>query len=364
MGPARHLSLIPGHGAERIEWPVPFAEGVERIMGLRGRHVVALASGDPFWFGAGAVLARRLARNEWQAFPGRSTFSLAAARMGWPLEKTDCLGLHAAPLSRLRPRLAPGRRLIVLLRDGGAVTELCDYLCAEGFGASDLSIMECLGGPRERITDARADGLRNGHIAAPVCVALAVAGEGAVLPLASGRADAWFENDGQITKRPVRALTLAALAPRPFEHLWDIGGGSGSIGIEWLLSDPTLTATTIEPRADRAERIARNAARLGVDRLRVVTGSAPQALAGLDAPDAVFVGGGLGPELLDNLTTLPSVPRIVANAVTFETEALLFDAQARHGGELLRVELSSVAPIGPKRGWKAAFPIVQWRRDG
>ena len=364
MGPARHLSLIPGHGAERIEWPVPFAEGVERIMGLRGRHVVALASGDPFWFGAGAVLARRLARNEWQAFPGRSTFSLAAARMGWPLEKTDCLGLHAAPLSRLRPHLAPGRRLIVLLRDGDAVTELCDYLCAEGFGASDLSVMECLGGPRERITDARADGLRNGHIAAPVCVAVAVAGEGAVLPLASGRGDAWFENDGQITKRPVRALTLSALAPRPFEHLWDIGGGSGSIGIEWLLSDPTLTATTIEPRADRAERIARNAARLGVDQLRVVTGSAPQALAGLDAPDAVFVGGGLGPEMLDHLTTLPSVPRIVANAVTFETEALLFAAHARHGGELLRVELSSVAPIGPKRGWKAAFPIVQWRREG
>lgn len=363
MGPARHLSLLPDVTGERIVWPVPFAEGVDQLLQLRGRRVAVLASGDPFWFGAGAVLARRLARGEWRAFPGRATFSLAAARMGWPLERTTCLGLHAAPLARLRPHLAPGVKLIVLLRDGAAVAEFCSYLAAEGFGASALTVMECLGGPRERLTETRADALPEGDFAAPVCVALSVAGAGAVVPLASGRPDDWFDNDGQITKRPVRALTLSALAPRPGEHLWDIGGGSGSIGIEWLLSDPSLSATTIEPRADRAARIAANAARLGVERLQVVTGRAPEALSGLAPPDAVFVGGGLGPELLEYLTGLPGTPRLVANAVTLESEALLIAAQARHGGELLRIALSSVTPLGPKRGWKSAFPVVQWRRD-
>ena len=340
---------------------MPFADGVARLMGLRGRQVVVLASGDPFWFGAGAVLARRLSRGEWRAFPGRATFSLAAARLGWPLERTACLGLHAAPLARLRPQMAQGQRLIVLLRDGAAVAELCDYLVAQGFGATGLTVMECLGGPRERLTESCAEALADKSFAAPVCVALEVAGQGAVLPLASGRPDSWFDNDGQITKRPIRALTLSALAPRPGEHLWDIGGGSGSIGIEWLLADPSLTATTIEPRADRAARIAGNAARLGVERLQVVTGAAPAALDRLPPPDAVFVGGGLGPELLAHLVRHPGGPRLVANAVTLETEALLVAAQAEHGGDLLRVALSSVAPIGPKRGWKSAYPVVQWR---
>ena len=365
FGPPRHLSLLPARetapGAERLDWPVPFADGVTRLMGLRGRQVVVLASGDPFWFGAGAVLARRLSRGEWRAFPGRATFSLAAARLGWPLERTACLGLHAAPLARLRPQMAPGQRLIVLLRDGTAVAELCDYLVAQGFGATGLTVMECLGGPRERLTESCAEALADQSFAAPVCVALEVAGQGAVLPLASGRPDSWFDNDGQITKRPIRALTLSALAPRPGEHLWDIGGGSGSIGIEWLLADPSLSATTIEPRADRAARIAGNAARLGVERLQVVTGAAPAALDRLPPPDAVFVGGGLGPELLAHLVRLPGGPRLVANAVTLETEALLVAAQAEHGGDLLRVALSSVAPIGPKRGWKSAYPVVQWR---
>ena len=361
MGPERHLSLLPEAGARRIAWPVPFAEGIPQLLALRGQRVAVLASGDPFWFGAGAVLARQLERDEWQAFPGRSSFSLAAARMGWPLESTQCFGLHAAPLSRLRPRLAPGRRMLVLLRDGAAVRALADYLAAEGFGGSHLTLMEALGGPRERRTEARAEALPARSFSHPVCAAVAVAGEGAVLPLASGRPDSWFESDGQITKQPIRALTLSALAPRPFEHLWDIGGGSGSIGIEWLLCDPTLDASTVEPRPERAARIAANAARLGADRLRVVEGSAPAALAQLERPDAVFIGGGLTRDLLDWLEThLPGGTRIVANAVTLESEALLTEAQARRGGALLRIELSSAQPLGPKRGWKAAYPIVQW----
>ncbi|WP_375257135.1 precorrin-6y C5,15-methyltransferase (decarboxylating) subunit CbiE [Citreimonas sp.] len=359
MGPPRHLSLLPDVGARRIDWPVPFADGVETLLSCRGTPTVALASGDPFWFGAGTTLAARLERSEWRALPGRSTFSLAAARLGWALETTACFGLHAAPLTRLRPALAPGRRLIVLLRGGDSVHALAEYLSAEGFGASTLSVLQALGGPREAMTEARADAL-TGDFSHPVCVAIAVAGDGAVLPLASGRPDDWFDNDGQITKRPVRAMTLSALAPRAFEHLWDIGGGSGSIGIEWLLGDPTLRATCVERDPARAARIAENAARLGQDRLRVVTGSAPQALDGLDPPDAVFVGGGLSQALLDRLTALPAGTRIVANAVTLESEALIAAAQARLGGAVLRLELSQAAPIGPRRGWKAAYPIVQW----
>lgn len=361
MGPPRHLALLPEIAARRIEWPAPFASGLERLLALKPRRVAVLASGDPFWFGAGSTIAQRVQPGEWRAFPGVSTFSLAAARMGWPLERTRCFGLHAAPLARLRPALAPGQKVIVLLRDGQAVRDLADWLTKEGFGESPMTVLEALGGPRERLTRGRAEDLPEIAFQHPVCTAITIAGSGRVLPLASGLPDDWFDSDGQMSKRPVRALTLSALAPRPFEHLWDIGGGSGSIGIEWLLSDPSLSCTSIEPRADRAANIRANADRLGVDRLTVVQGPAPEALAGLPAPDAVFVGGGLSGALLDWLTTaLRSGTRLVANAVTLETEAILIGAQARHGGELLRFDLSQAAPLGGKRGWKPARPIVQW----
>lgn len=361
MGPPRHLSLLPGLTCETIPWPVPFADGVPQLLSLRGRRVAVLASGDPFWFGAGTVLARALDPGDWRALPGPSTFSLAASRLGWPLETTICLGLHAAPLTRLRPHLAPGVRLIVLVRDGDAVAQLAGYLTDEGFGLSSLTILEALGGPNERHTRQTADGPLSPAPCHPVCVAIKVAGGGRTLPLASGRADDWFASDGQMTRRPVRALTLSALAPRPGEHLWDIGGGSGSIAIEWLLTHPGLGATSIEPRPDRAARIRANADRLGVDRLEVVTGSAPEALENLPAPDAVFVGGGLDAALLDWLAAhLAPGTRIVANSVTLETDALLSDAHRRLGGALMRIDLAHAAPLGPKRGWKAAYPILQW----
>jgi precorrin-6B C5,15-methyltransferase / cobalt-precorrin-6B C5,C15-methyltransferase len=360
MGPPRHLALLPDLVAERIEWPVPFADGLPLLRGLRGRRVAVLATGDPFWFGAGSVLAREFDRAEWTALPGVSVFSLAAARLGWPLESLVCLGLHAAPLTRLRPHLSPGARLIVLLRDGASVPELAEYLVQEGFGTSRLRVMEALGGPRERVTDARADDMPAGTFAHPVAVALEAEGDGTVLPRASGIDDALFETDGQITKRPIRAMTLSALAPRPGERLWDIGGGSGSIAIEWLLVHPTMTAVCLERHGDRAARIRRNADRLGADRLEVVEGRAPEALDDLPRPDAVFVGGGLSEALLDRLATLPTGTRLVANAVTLESEALLAAAQSRLGGALLRIELSESAPLGTRRGWKAAYPVVQW----
>ncbi len=361
MGPPRHLSLIPDSTGQRIEWPVPFADGLPILTGFRGRPTVVLASGDPFWFGAGSVIARNFDAGEWAALPGQSTFSLAAARLGWPLEATQTFGLHAAPLTRLRPHLAPGLRAILLLRNGAAVAELATYLTETGFADTRLHVMEALGGARERSRNVSLTEALLGGFDHPVCVGLEVAGHGAAFPKASGKPDEIFETDGQITKRPVRALTLSALAPQRDEHLWDIGGGTGSISIEWLMCDPTLTATSIEPRADRAERIRRNADMLGQDRLNVVHGTAPDALTGLALPDVVFIGGGLSTALLEWLqTSLPAGTRLIANAVTLESEALLAHWHDTLGGELLRIELAQASALGPRRGWKSAYPVVQW----
>ncbi|MEI4232952.1 precorrin-6y C5,15-methyltransferase (decarboxylating) subunit CbiE [Roseovarius sp. D22-M7] len=363
MGPPRHLSLLPDLDASRVEWPVPFADGLKILREYRGRRVVALVSGDPFWFGAGSVIVRAFERTEWQALPAPSTFSHAASRLGWPLESTLCLGLHAAPLARLRPHLAPGERIIVLLRDGAAVTDLAAYLSDQGFGDSPLTVLEALGGPRERITDARADALPDTAFVRPVAVAIEVAGSGPALPRASGLLDDFFASDGQITKRPVRALALSALAPRPGEVLWDIGGGSGSISVEWCLSHPRCRATSIETRSDRAARIRENAETFGLDhRMRVVEGTAPEALSGLPAPDAVFIGGGLSEALLlDLYARLAAGTRLVAHAVTLGSESVLTDWSGRLGGDLMRIELADAAPLGRMRGWTPARPVVQWR---
>ncbi|WP_120636224.1 precorrin-6y C5,15-methyltransferase (decarboxylating) subunit CbiE [Ruegeria sp. EL01] len=361
MGPPRHLSLIPETDAKRVEWPIPFADGLPVLTELRGRPTVVLASGDPFWFGAGSVIARSFDAGEWVSIPGQSTFSLAAARLGWPLETTLTFGLHAAPLTRLRPHLSSGLRTILLLRNGQAVAELATYLTETGFADTTLHVMEALGGPRER---ARAMSLTQALLETfehPVCVGLDVAGDGRALPKVAGKPDDIFETDRQITKRPIRALTLSALAPRRGEHLWDIGGGTGSISIEWLMCDPTLTATSIEPLEDRASRIRRNADSLGQDRLGVVHGTAPDALTGLTLPNVVFVGGGLSSELLDWLQeNLRTGTRMVANAVTLESEALLATWHEKLGGDLLRIELAQASALGPRRGWKSAYPVVQW----
>lgn len=362
MGPPRHLALLPDLDAELVAWPVPFADGLPVLEGLRGRRVAVLASGDPFWFGAGRVVASRFAPEEWRALPGVSVFSLAAARLGWGLEETACLGLHAAPFERCRTRLAPGARLILTMRDGAAVGAFAGWLTEKGFGESDVHVLEALGGPSERVRRVRADEYGLEDVRHPVALAVEVQGGGVVVGCATGRPDDLFDHDGQITKRPVRALTLSALAPRAGEMLWDIGAGSGSVTLEWLMSNPACRAIAIEARQDRAERIRANAARLGQDRLEVVVGEAPAALEGLPEPDAVFVGGGLDAELLADLETrLAKGTRLVANAVTLETEALLVAAAARLGGELLKVELSEAAPLGRFRGWKAAYPVVQWQ---
>ncbi len=365
MGAARHVALLPDLDAEIIIWPVPFSEGIAQLLDLRGEPVVMLASGDPFWHGAGAVLARHIPPSEWRALPAPSCMSLAAASLGWPLETTLTFGLHAARFSQLKPHLFPKSRIIITLRDGDAVAQCADWLVSEGFGASDLHVLEALGGPRERIRHIMAADMLSDmaltDIQHPVVLAIEVAGDGTVIPLASGRPDDIFENDGQITKRPIRALTLSALAPRPHEYLWDIGGGSGSIGLEWLWAHPTMRATSVEIDATRAERIRDNARRLGLERLNVVTGDAPDALTWLDTPDAVFIGGGISQQMLDTVwDRLPDRGRLVANGVTLEAEVLLAEWHAEKGGSLMRIELAQSKPLGRKRGWKSSYPIVQW----
>ncbi|OAN52502.1 bifunctional cobalt-precorrin-7 (C(5))-methyltransferase/cobalt-precorrin-6B (C(15))-methyltransferase [Sphingobium sp. TCM1] len=360
MGPARHLALLGEHRARMLQWPVPFADGIPLLLAERGRRVVVLASGDPFWFGAGRSLAQELGRAEWVACPTLSTFSLAAARLGWAVQDMACVPLHAAPVTRLRPDLAPGRRMVALLRDGAAVSEVAAYLRDQGFGASTLHLLEALGGPRERVRVVRADSPMPDDIAHPVAIGIDCAGEGRVLSCASGIADEWFDHDGQISKRPVRALTLSALAPRPGELLWDIGAGSGSIGIEWLLAHPANRVVALEGDPVRATRIKVNATALGVDRIDVLTGRAPDLLPH-GVPDAVFIGGGLSEALLEALwARLPVGRRLVANAVTLESEALLGRWHAAKGGHLLRIDLAQAAPIGLRRGWRASYPLVQW----
>lgn len=362
MGAERHLHLMGEIEAACQTWPVPFADGIDKLLALRGRRVVMLASGDPFWYGAGSVVAQHLAREEWQAVPALPVFSLAAAQLGWPLQMTSCLGLHAAPVTRLRRVMAPGQRAIVLVRDGAAVADLARYLAEAGFGATEMHVLEALGGPRQRVRSGEAAAYGLVDVAHPVAVGLAFAGDGDALAQVSGLPDALFEHDGQLTKRPIRAMTLSALGPRPGEHLWDIGAGSGSIGIEWLLAHGQCSAEAVEKDAVRAARARANAARLGVDRLQVIEGDVPAAISRFtQRPDAVFIGGGLSQALLDAVwETVDGGCRIVANAVTLESEALVADWQARVGGALLRIELSEATSIGRRRGWQAAYPIVQW----
>lgn len=360
-GAPRHLALLPPLKAELLPWPAPFEQGIAPLLARRGEATVMLASGDPFWFGAGSTVTRHLRPGEWIAHPEPSTFSLAAARLGWPLQDIACLGLHAAPLARLRRHAVPDCRAIVLLREGTAVETLSTYLREIGFGDSTLHILEALGGSRERVRQITADAPTPEDIAHPVAVGILFAGDGRVMPSAPGLADDWFDHDGQITKSPVRALTLSALAPRPGECLWDIGAGSGSVAIEWLLAHPSTQAIAFEADSARAARARANGATLGVDRLTVVDGKAPAILEGRTRPQAIFIGGGLSEDLLETLWTLPGDHcRLVANAVTLESEALLARWHAEKGGELLRVEIARASPLGTRRGWRSAYPLVQW----
>jgi len=356
FGGERHLALADVGGRGR-PWPVPFDADV--VLNCRGRPTVVLASGDPFWHGAGAVLAEKLGSDEWMAYPAPSTFSLAAARLGWRLESVTCIGLHAAPFERLVPHLARGARIICLLRDGKAAGDLARWLAERGWGASAFWTLAALGGPHESVREHRAGSYAAAAMGKLVAVALEAKGASG-LSRSSGLPDALFAHDGQITKRPVRALALSALGPLAGSTLWDIGAGSGSISVEWALCGGTAIA--VEAREDRATNIRSNAEAFGVEhKISVITGRAPEALAALKAPDSVFIGGGLANAMFDAIwSRLAPGTRLVAHAVTLETEALLGQLHQHHGGELMRVEIAHAAPLGRYRSWDASRPVVQW----
>jgi len=297
--------------------------------------------------------------------PSPSAFSLAAARLGWSLPETILLSVHGRAIDLVRPHLQPGTRILALTSDGEGAAVLAKLLTETGFGASRLTVLEALGGPREQIRAATAAGFDLGVVDALNTVAMEVEAspEARVIARAPGLADDLFEHDGQITKREVRAVTLSSLAPRRGELLWDIGAGSGAVAIEWMLADPLfMRAIAIERRADRAARIRRNAAAFGVPGLEVVENVAPPALAKLAPPDAVFIGGGAGAAgvLEAAIDALRARGRLVVNAVTLETEAMLIARQQKLGGELTRIAIARAAPLGDKSGWRAAMPVTQW----
>jgi precorrin-6Y C5,15-methyltransferase (decarboxylating) len=363
VGGERHLALVPPSNAERLLWRQPLADTMRLIRARRGAAVVVLASGDPMCYGVGATLQRHFAAEEMIVLPEPSAFSLAAARLLWPLEGCVMLSLHGRPIAALRLHLAPGARLLVLTSDGDTPVEVAELLTQSGWGPSAMTVFAHMGGERERRIDATAETWPLGRVAALNTLAIEVKPGRGARPLSrvAGLPDSAFEHDGQLTKRETRAATLAALAPLRGELLWDVGAGSGSIAIEWLRASRSLGAVAIERDAMRCAMIQRNAAALGVPELRVVQGVAPTALDGLPAPDAIFLGGSVNEEPLWEALWRALKPggRLVANAVTLEAEAVLLLRHARHGGELVRLGAARAEPLGGFEAWRPLLTVTQ-----
>ncbi|MBQ0823811.1 precorrin-6y C5,15-methyltransferase (decarboxylating) subunit CbiE [Microvirga sp. HBU67558] len=364
IGGARHLALAAPVTAETITWPSPFADGYAMILARRGRPTCVLATGDPFHYGVGAELARLIPAGEITCFPHPSAFSLAAARLGWSLPDCDCVSLHGRTLERIIPHLQPGARILALSWDGSTPGKVADLLTRRGFGESTITVCEALGGPRERNRRVTAADFGISEIDPLNTIAIKVvpAKDARVVALAPGLPDDFFENDGQLTKAEIRALTLAALAPRAGELLWDIGLGAGSVGIEWCLRHPRNRCIGIEERPERAERARRNALDLGATDLDIRIGRAPEALTNLPAPDAIFIGGGASESGVSEAAWAALKPggRLVINGVTLETETLLGTLYAQHGGTMRRLAVSRLGPVGGMHGWRAAMPVTQW----
>ena len=380
VGSQRQLELLPPDvGAERRAWPSPIGPLVDELANGAAEGTCVLASGDPMLHGIGATLARRLGPGRLVVHPHPAAFAIACGRLGWPAAEVELVSAVGRPLEELVRLLQPRRRIVVYVSGADGPASVARLLCARGFGPSRLVVLDQLGAPDERIHDStaeqwagqsgeRPDERRPEQLLRTVAVECRLAPGAVALPTTPGLPDGAFETDGQLTKRPIRAIALASLAPLPGELLWDVGAGSGSIGIEWLRAEPSCRAIAIEASAERAERIAANARALGVPRLQLRHGCAPGALDGLPAPDAVFVGGGVSEEgLIERcLDALRPGGRLVANAVTLEGEQALIAARAAHGGELLRIECSDAEPLGGFTGWRPRRPVVQWsvRKEG
>ncbi|WP_371096096.1 precorrin-6y C5,15-methyltransferase (decarboxylating) subunit CbiE [Streptomyces sanglieri] len=366
IGGERQLGLLPAScRGQRVPWASPLRPAVPGLLAAHaGSRVAVLASGDPMFYGIGRALTEVLGTDALRILPHPSSVSYACARIGWPVEDTEVVTLVGRPAARLAAALHHGRRVLVLSADARTPAAVAGLLREQGFGPSRLRVLEQLGGADEACLEGTADHWPHppGDPLNVIAVECRRSPEALRLGAVPGLPDAAYEHDGQLTKRHIRAAALGVLAPAPGELLWDIGGGSGSIAIEWMRTHPSCRAITVERDPRRAQRIAHNADRLGVPALRVVTGPAPGNLTRLPTPDAVFIGGGLTvPGLLDTCwDALPPGGRLVANTVTLESEALLAEAHREHGGELVRLAVAHAVPVGGFTGWRQAMPVTQW----
>ncbi|MBO6783087.1 MAG: precorrin-6y C5,15-methyltransferase (decarboxylating) subunit CbiE [Alphaproteobacteria bacterium] len=370
VGGQRHLSMVRNDAAQKIVWEFPLDNIVSQIDAARDRRVVVLATGDPMSFGIGSTLTRHFAPEDMSILPAPGAFSLAAARLGWPLHACTCLTLHGRPLELLHFHLLPERRLLILSHDGSTPGRLADILRSAGFGPSILHVFENMGAADESVRHGIAQTWREDGIADlnTIGVECLPGPDARYHPPVPGLPDDAFVHDGQMTKRVVRAVTVSALAPMPDRYLWDLGAGCGSVAIEWLRAAQDVQgqgarATAVERDPDRAAMMAQNAARLGTPFLDIVTADISSTLADLDDPDAVFIGGGLADgDLVDTAwARLRPGGHMVANAVTLEGEQALFRAHNAHGGELSRIAVSHAEPVGRLTGWRSAMPVTQWQ---
>lgn len=353
-----------GDSRTLIEWQPPLEKMMAQILALRGTPTVILATGDPIWFGIGATLARELEPEEFVVHPHVSSFQLAAARLRWPLQHVATISLHGRPADAIQPHILPGNRILALTADASTAHQVAGMLLARGYGQSLMTVLENLGGPEERITETVAELFDSGtigdfYVLGVDCVADISA---PLLPPVAGLPDEAFVSDGQLTKREVRAATIARLAPYPGALLWDVGAGCGSVAIEWMRAARDAEAIAFEREGERLQMIAVNAAVLGVPALRIENGDAPQSFAGMPAPDAIFVGGGVADDALFEACWQALKPggRLVANAVTLDGEAALYARQAWLGGELLRIDISVLDQIGTQRVLRPRLPVTQW----
>ena len=363
VGGDRHHRLSDRVTAQRLAWPSPFDAMIDTIRGLKGRRAVVLVTGDPLWYSVGARIVRAIDPGEVRFHPQLSAFQLAACRLGWSLADVEAVTIHGRAASQILPHLAPRVRMLVLTKDANSPRTVADLLCRHGFGDSRMVALAAMGGPRE----ARFEGsARDWNHAVPDFHVLAVecraGADGRWYPRTGGLPDEAFVHDGQLTKRDVRAATIAKLAPFPDARLLDVGAGCGSVSVEWMRAARGAHAVAVEPKADRRSMIEANARELGTQKIAVVAGRAPQALDGLDAVDAAFIGGGMSdPAVFEAAwNLLRGGGRLVANVVTLEGEGRLAELHASHGGTLCRLAVSHAEPVGPYRGWRPAMSVTQW----
>ncbi|MEJ1992718.1 MAG: precorrin-6y C5,15-methyltransferase (decarboxylating) subunit CbiE [Maritimibacter sp.] len=362
LGGGRHHELTEGVMAERIAWPSPFDALIDTLVELRGKRVVVLASGDPLWFSVGSRIGRRIDPAEIIYHPMVSAFQLAAVRMGWSMADLETLTVHGRPVEQMIAFIQPDARLLILTTGAETPDQIAEFLTERGFGDSTMSVLANMGGPDE----ARFDGVAKdwSHEVPPfntLAVECIAAPDAALLPRVPGLADELFQHDGTMTKREVRAITLAKLMPMRGALLWDIGCGCGSVAVEWMRAARYARAIGIEPRADRQALAAANALALGTPRLELIEGNVPDALTGLEAPDAVFIGGGLSEASFTAAwEALKPLGRLVANAVTLESQSVLAELHKRHGGDLTQIAIARAEPLGPRTGMTPLRPVMQW----